>query len=132
MADSDLIRSERARGNWIQAGLEGCECGDRPPMGDRGGLLDLLHPRGTWLATWWHGALLQPETLATMLEPHYQPDTRVPGFGLGFYRANLGAMLPSSTQSYFPASTLRSSSQRRSRRDGLHQRGQERGGVADG
>jgi CubicO group peptidase (beta-lactamase class C family) len=37
-----------------------------------------------------HGAVLEPETLATMFAPHYQPDPRVPGFGLGFYRADLG------------------------------------------
>jgi CubicO group peptidase (beta-lactamase class C family) len=37
-----------------------------------------------------HGAILKSETLATMFAPHYQPDPRVPGFGLGFYRADLG------------------------------------------
>jgi CubicO group peptidase (beta-lactamase class C family) len=37
-----------------------------------------------------HGAVLKPETLAMMFAPHYQPDPRVPGFGLGFYRADLG------------------------------------------
>src|SRR5207249_8315488 len=37
-----------------------------------------------------HGALLKPETLATMFEPHYQTDTRVPGIGLGFFRVDLG------------------------------------------
>jgi CubicO group peptidase (beta-lactamase class C family) len=31
-----------------------------------------------------HGSVLKPETLAMMLEPHYQPDPRVPGMGLGF------------------------------------------------
>jgi CubicO group peptidase (beta-lactamase class C family) len=37
-----------------------------------------------------HGAILEPGTLALMFAPHYQPDPRVPGFGLGFYRAHLG------------------------------------------
>lgn len=34
-----------------------------------------------------HGVLLEPTTLATMFEPHFQPDPRVPGMGLAF---NLG------------------------------------------
>jgi CubicO group peptidase (beta-lactamase class C family) len=36
------------------------------------------------------GAILKPETLAMMFEPHYQPDPRIPGMGLGFWRADLG------------------------------------------
>lgn len=31
-----------------------------------------------------HGAVLRPETLATMYRPHFQPDPRLPGMGLGF------------------------------------------------
>lgn len=34
------------------------------------------------------GSILKPTTLATMFEPHYQPDPRVPGMGLGFERNN--------------------------------------------
>jgi CubicO group peptidase (beta-lactamase class C family) len=37
-----------------------------------------------------HGSVLQPETLARMFEPHYQPDPRVPGMGLGFWRDQAG------------------------------------------
>jgi CubicO group peptidase (beta-lactamase class C family) len=37
-----------------------------------------------------HGSVLEPATLATMFEPHYQPDPRVPGFGLGFFRVDRG------------------------------------------
>ena len=33
-----------------------------------------------------HGSVLRPETLARMYEPHYQPDPRLPGMGLGFFR----------------------------------------------
>jgi CubicO group peptidase (beta-lactamase class C family) len=40
-----------------------------------------------------HGAVLEPATLATMFEPHHRPDPRVPGFGLGFFRADLGGHL---------------------------------------
>ena len=36
-----------------------------------------------------HGTILKPETLATMFQPHYQPDPRIPGMGLAFLRADL-------------------------------------------
>lgn len=36
-----------------------------------------------------HGAILKPETLATMFAPHYQPDPRIPGMGLAFWRGEL-------------------------------------------
>jgi CubicO group peptidase (beta-lactamase class C family) len=32
------------------------------------------------------GPVLRPETLARMFEPHYQPDPRIPGMGLAFFR----------------------------------------------
>jgi len=32
-----------------------------------------------------HGSVLRPETLARMFEPHYQPDPRLPGMGLGSF-----------------------------------------------
>jgi CubicO group peptidase (beta-lactamase class C family) len=31
-----------------------------------------------------HGAVLRPATLASMFDPHFQPDPRLPGIGLGF------------------------------------------------
>ena len=37
-----------------------------------------------------HGRVLRPETLATMFQPHYQPDPRIPGMGLGFFRSYAG------------------------------------------
>jgi CubicO group peptidase (beta-lactamase class C family) len=37
-----------------------------------------------------HGSILKPETLAMMFQPHYQPDPRIPGMGLGFLRVDLG------------------------------------------
>jgi CubicO group peptidase (beta-lactamase class C family) len=40
-----------------------------------------------------HGPVLEPATLATMFEPHYQPDPRIPGFGLGFFRVDLNGHL---------------------------------------
>jgi hypothetical protein len=37
-----------------------------------------------------HGRVLQPPTLATMFEPQYQPDPRIPGLGLAFWRVAAG------------------------------------------
>jgi CubicO group peptidase (beta-lactamase class C family) len=37
-----------------------------------------------------HGRVLKPESLASMFEPHYQPDPRIPGMGLGFRRGEVG------------------------------------------
>jgi CubicO group peptidase (beta-lactamase class C family) len=37
-----------------------------------------------------HGSVLKPATLAMMFEPHYQPDPRIPGMGLSFFRGNAG------------------------------------------
>jgi hypothetical protein len=37
-----------------------------------------------------HGSVLEPATIATMFEPHYQPDPRIPGLGLTFFRGDLG------------------------------------------
>jgi CubicO group peptidase (beta-lactamase class C family) len=37
-----------------------------------------------------HGSILKPETVALMFEPHYQPDPRIPGMGLAFWRVDLG------------------------------------------
>lgn len=36
------------------------------------------------------GSVLRPETVALMFEPHYRPDPRVPGIGLGFFRVSCG------------------------------------------
>lgn len=39
------------------------------------------------------GQILKAETLAGMFAPHYQPDPRLPGVGLGFFRRDLGGHL---------------------------------------
>ncbi|WP_024805031.1 serine hydrolase [Nocardia sp. BMG51109] len=38
-----------------------------------------------------HGRVLESDTLAMMFAPQYQPDPRVPGMGLGFFRGLVGA-----------------------------------------
>jgi len=40
-----------------------------------------------------HGPILKPQTLASMFAPHYQPDPRLPGVGLAFFRRKLGGHL---------------------------------------
>jgi CubicO group peptidase (beta-lactamase class C family) len=36
------------------------------------------------------GRILEPETLATMFEPQFQPDPRIPGLGISFFRDEVG------------------------------------------
>lgn len=58
-----------------------------------------------------HGSILKPATLALMFEPHYQPDPRIPGIGLGFDRYDLaghfvaghGGILPGFNSQIFAA-----------------------------
>jgi CubicO group peptidase (beta-lactamase class C family) len=40
-----------------------------------------------------HGSVLTPATMATMFQPQYRPDPRIPGMGLAFFRADLGGHL---------------------------------------
>jgi hypothetical protein len=40
-----------------------------------------------------HGSMIEPETLASMYAPQYQPDPRLPGIGLGFFRHDAGGHL---------------------------------------
>ena len=37
-----------------------------------------------------HGSVLRPATVASMFAPQYQPDPRIPGIGLAFFRVDLG------------------------------------------
>lgn len=37
-----------------------------------------------------HGRILRAATLAAMQEPHFRPDPRLPGMGLGFFRHEIG------------------------------------------
>jgi len=40
-----------------------------------------------------HGQILKAETVTSMFAPHYQPDPRLPGVGLAFFRRDLGGHL---------------------------------------
>ena len=101
MADSNLVRSERIASRLATGYVlapKGAE-----PVPDRewigaggGGIYSTTRDMARFVAALLggganeHGRVLEPETLATMFEPHYQPDSRLPGVGLGFFRGEAG------------------------------------------
>ena len=101
MADTDLVRSERV-GSRLATGYklrsDGAKAGHRlrwVTVGG-GGIYSTPRDMARYVAALLggganeHGSVLKPETLATMFEPQYQPDPRVPGMGLAFFRTELG------------------------------------------
>ncbi len=99
MADSDLVRADRIasrlatgyalgrRGpkpvpdrDWIGAGAGGIYSNPR----DLARFVAALLGGGAND----HGRVLERATLAAMFKPQYQPDARLPGMGLGFFRAD--------------------------------------------
>jgi CubicO group peptidase (beta-lactamase class C family) len=52
-----------------------------------------------------HGQILQPGTLASLFAPHYQPDPRLPGVGLAFFRHDLGGHLVAGHDGLVPGFT---------------------------
>lgn len=101
MADSDLRRSERlaarlatgyeirSRGVARVADREMVTTGAAAVYstpGDMGRYLAALLQGGTGAA----GAVLQRGTLTAMFAPQYQPEPRLPGMGLGFFRSDVG------------------------------------------
>jgi CubicO group peptidase (beta-lactamase class C family) len=95
MVHTDLVRSERVRRNLATGyvlrsqGLRQVRVRDVPAQGagaaysttaDLARYVTALLNHGSNR----HGSVLAPSTATTMLEPHYQPDPRVPGMGLGF------------------------------------------------
>ncbi len=104
MADTDVVRSERVRSRlatgytlradgprpvtdreWVTAGASSIYSTPR----DMARYVAALVGGGANE----HGRVLDPATLATMFEPHYRPDPRVPGVGLAFSRFILGGHL---------------------------------------
>jgi hypothetical protein len=49
-----------------------------------------------------HGRVLGPRAIAAMFEPHYQPDPRVPGVGLAFFRSDAGWHLTAEHEGILP------------------------------
>jgi CubicO group peptidase (beta-lactamase class C family) len=104
MGNTDLVRSERVKSN-LATGYE-LRSGGAEPVTDYevitvggGGVYSTPRDMARYLAALLagganeHGSVLKPTTMAAMFEPHYQPDPRIPGMGLAFFRANLGGHL---------------------------------------
>jgi CubicO group peptidase (beta-lactamase class C family) len=101
MADTDLVRSERVASRLAtgyRLARRGTEAvPDRDWIGAAGGgIYSTTRDIARFAAALTggganeHGSVLQPATLATMYQPNYQPDPRLPGWGLGFFRAEAG------------------------------------------
>jgi CubicO group peptidase (beta-lactamase class C family) len=95
MERTDLIRSERVRPNLATGyvlrsrGLKPVDDREVPTPGG-GGMYSSTADIARYIAALLqvaaneHGPVLKRETLATMFQPHFQPDPRVPGMGLAF------------------------------------------------
>jgi CubicO group peptidase (beta-lactamase class C family) len=95
MADTDLVRSERVKSRLATAYTLGSS-GAKPVTPREGitrgasNIYSTTRDMARFIAALLggganeHGSMLEPATLATMFEPHYQPDPRLPGMGLGF------------------------------------------------
>ena len=101
MESSDLVRSERVRAR-LATGYA-LSSGGLKAVADReiatagaSGVYSTTSDMARYVAALLggganeHGSVLRPETLARMFEPHYQPDPRIPGMGLGFFRDEVG------------------------------------------
>lgn len=101
MADTSLVRSQRLASR-LATGYTLGRHGARP-VPDRdwigagcGGLYSTARDTARFAAALIggganeHGRVLQPATMSAMFEPQFTPDPRVPGWGLGFARAETG------------------------------------------
>ena len=104
MEQTDLLRSERVRGR-LATDYALRSHGPRPIRdcdlitAGGGGLYSTTRDMARYVAALLgggandHGSVLEPETLAAMFAPQYQPDPRLPGVGLAFYRRDVGGHL---------------------------------------
>ncbi len=101
MTHSDLVRSDRVRSRLATGytlGSRGAKAVAGYEIITVGGGAAYSSPRdmARYLAALMggganeHGRVLEPATLATMFEPQYRPDPRVPGIGLAFSRFDFG------------------------------------------
>lgn len=104
MADTDLVRSDRLRSR-LATGYA-LRAGGPSPVADREMITagaasgysttaDMARYVAALLGGGAneHGRMLKPDTLATMFAPQYQPDPRIPGMGLAFFRGDSGGHL---------------------------------------
>lgn len=104
MDHTDLLRSEQARSH-LATGYDLRRNGARPVAGyvlvpvGAGSVYSSARDMARYLAALLsgganeHGRVLKPDTQAMMFAPQYQPDPRIPGLGLAFFRATLGGHL---------------------------------------
>jgi CubicO group peptidase (beta-lactamase class C family) len=101
MADTDLLRSKQVRSRLATGytlGADGPEAVSEREMVTAGAASIYSSPRdmARYVAALLggganeHGSVLEPATMAAMFEPHYQPDPRIQGIGLSFFRVDLG------------------------------------------
>jgi len=101
MADTDLLRSDNVRSRLATGyslGASGPKAVSEREFVTAGAASIYSTPRdmARYVAALLgggsneHGSILKAATLASMFEPHYQPDPRIPGIGLAFFRADLG------------------------------------------
>jgi CubicO group peptidase (beta-lactamase class C family) len=101
MADSDMVRSDRIAARLATGYTIGCRGATAVPYREwatKGATNIFSTPRdmARYVAALLggggneHGRILQPATLAMMCEPQYQPDPRIDGMGLAFYRGRVG------------------------------------------
>jgi CubicO group peptidase (beta-lactamase class C family) len=95
MEHTDLIRSDRVRPHLATGyvlrsrGLKQVADREVPTLGS-GGMYSTTTDIARYVAALLRiaandqGSVLKPETVATMFQPHFQPDPRVPGMGLAF------------------------------------------------
>jgi CubicO group peptidase (beta-lactamase class C family) len=116
MADTGLVRSDAARSR-LATGYELRSGGPRPvddyEVVTAGGAAAYSTPRdmARYLAALLngganqHGSVLRPTALAAMFAPQYQPDPRIPGLGLAFFRGTAGGHTVLEHQGVVPAFT---------------------------
>jgi CubicO group peptidase (beta-lactamase class C family) len=101
MTSTDLVRSERVAPRLATGYALGLRGARAVPDRDRidagaGGIYSTTRDMARFAAALLggganeHGSVLKPATLATMFEHHYQPDPRLPGIGLAFFRSDAG------------------------------------------
>lgn len=116
MTGTDLTRSDRVKARLAtgyalrSGGLRPVRDCDLVPIG-AGAIYSTTRDMARYLAALLaggsgeHGRVLKPGTLAGMFAPHYQPDPRLPGAGLGFFRHDLGGHLLAGHDGLLPGFT---------------------------
>ena len=104
MTSTDLVRSERVQSH-LATGYDLRRNGARAVTDytlvtvGGGGIYSTTRDMARYMAALLggganeYGQVLKPETMTMMYEAHYQPDARMPGNGLAFFRFNFGGHL---------------------------------------